>query len=371
VKAEIVKADADLICEGINGTFAKWVTRWNHGDDVAPPKVYRVLDDAEDLDKVAERDSKLDQMGIERTDESIEQVYGEGYQRKPKPDPAALPPALPGRRGAAANDDEQDPAIARRAADRRAEFDAHEPTPLYVSRRLQNADDVLAWARAQGFKNLERAEDLHVTILYSRKPVDWFGMGETWSSDPKGGLTVPAGGPRKVEALGDKGAIVLHFASSDLRWRHEGMVERGASHDFDDYFPHVTFTYDGGDVDLTKVQAYEGELRFGPERFEELVADPDPLSLFEAVEEDEIERLTAALLAETNPILAEFGAAVVDTLKAERELRGGVLSVQGARVALLQAFEQFPADRLARLTGLPLVAQRAAAEAGVEDRVTA
>jgi hypothetical protein len=248
-----------------------------------------------------------------------------------------------------------------------------EPTPLYVSRKLLNAGELIAWARGQGFKDLDPAAELHVTILYSTTPVDWFDMGETWSSDPKGGLTVPAGGPRAVLQLGkpDEPAIVLRFGSSDLSWRHASMIERGASHDFESYEPHVTFAHDAAGVDLDKVEPFQGELRFGPEIFEAIEPDPDPLSMFSAVEEDEIDRLTAALMDETNPILTEFAATLKEGLAEARTQAGGRLSLEGARVALLQAFERFPSDRLARLTGLPLLAERAAAEAGVEGRVTA
>lgn len=93
VKAEIVKADSDLISDALNNTAAKWITRWNHGEDVAPPKVFRVLDDEEDQNAIAERDVKLDGLGWIRTDDSFAQVYGEGYERKPEP---VTPPALPG-----------------------------------------------------------------------------------------------------------------------------------------------------------------------------------------------------------------------------------------------------------------------------------
>ena len=120
----------------------------------------------------------------------------------------------------------------------------------------------------------------------------------------------------------------------------------------------------------SSVQQGKGR-RFGPEIFEEIVVDPNPLSMFTAVVEDEIERLTSALMDDANPILVEFAASLKEGLATARTEAGGTLSLEGARVALLQAFERFPADRLARLTGLPFLAERAAAEAGVEDRVTA
>jgi hypothetical protein len=75
-----------------------------------------------------------------------------------------------------------------------------------------------------------------------------------------------------VQALGDKGAVVLLFASNDLKWRHDAFKEAGASFDFDEYQPHVTITYQvPAGLDLSKVQPYTGPLKFGPELFAEVV----------------------------------------------------------------------------------------------------
>jgi phage gp29-like protein len=363
VKDELVKADADLICETINRTVATWVTRWNYGPDVVPPRVYRILDDPVDLNTVAERDVQLKTLGWERTEESFGQVYGDGYEYKePPPPPPAFSPGNP------ANNN--DPAQIRAdQARKRAEFDAQNPRPLYVQRRLQNVGAFKKWAEGQGFKDV--VPDLHVTVLYSRTPVDWFAMGEAWTGGPDGTLKVPPGGPRTVEALGDKGAVVLRFASSELAWRHDAMLGNGASHDFDEFVPHVTITYDGSGVDLSKVEPFTGELVFGPELFEEI--DPEPLPgmtpVFSAAEEEAIDALTARLMDETNPIILEFASSIRSELAKAKELADGNLSVDGARVALLQAFEQFDPNKLAKTLGLSFLATRVAAEDDAEDQV--
>jgi phage-related protein (TIGR01555 family) len=147
------------------------------------------------------------------------------------------------------------------------------PRSLYVSRKLLNGADFIKWAKGQGFTTTVPAEELHVTVLYSRQPVDWMKMGTAWDQDSDGKLKVAAGGARLVEQLGDKGAVVLLFASSTLSWRHEDMVRNGASHDFGEYQPHVTISYSGSDIDLSKVEPYRGELIFGPEMFEEVKDD--------------------------------------------------------------------------------------------------
>lgn len=152
-----------------------------------------------------------------------------------------------------------------------AEAKSSTPRTLYVSRKLLNADDVLKWARAQGFGKTLAAGDLHVTIAYSRARIDWMTIGEAWTfGDSKGNLIVPAGGPRVVERIGSEGAVALKFASSDLSWRHMAIREAGASWDHPEYQPHVTITYEPGAVDLAKVEPYRGVLRFGPEIFAEI-----------------------------------------------------------------------------------------------------
>ena len=164
-----------------------------------------------------------------------------------------------------------------RAPRRRAANDAQAawvtdatPRPLYVQRKLLNAADLVAWAKSNGFDTTLAADDMHVTVLYSRNPVDPMKMGENWSNEADGGLTIKQGGPRAIEILGEN-AVVLLFASDNLSWRHRQMVEAGASHDYGEYQPHVTISYalpEG--VDLETIKPFNGELRFGPEIFEAL-----------------------------------------------------------------------------------------------------
>lgn len=145
------------------------------------------------------------------------------------------------------------------------------PRTLYVSRKVKNASEILKWAKAQGFKKTLTADDLHVTIAFSKTPVDWMKTGQSWDDE----LTVPAGGARIVEPLGPKGAVVLLFNSSALAWRHQDIRRAGASWDWPDYQPHITITYDGKDVDLSQVEPYRGEIVLGPEIFQEVVEDWD------------------------------------------------------------------------------------------------
>jgi phage-related protein (TIGR01555 family) len=195
------------------------------------------------------------------------------------PAPAATPPtAAPAARGKAVGDGSMNGRIKKGAGKRKRMDDASTPRSLYVRRDVQNVSEIKAWAKAQGFKSV--LDDLHVTIMYSKTAVDWLKIGtdEFTSSNDSGELIVKAGGPRVMERFGK--AIVLAFSNSDLQYRHRSMMCRGEadgiSWEHDDYTPHVTITYDGGDIDLMSIEAYTGEIKLGPEIFEEVKSDFQP-----------------------------------------------------------------------------------------------
>ncbi|WP_286775861.1 anti-CBASS protein Acb1 family protein, partial [Pseudomonas sp. UBA800] len=169
--------------------------------------------------------------------------------------------------------DEEEPEIdeeGNKTPSRTASLGDAAPRPLYVQRKVTNGADIMAWAKAQGFETTVPADDLHVTIAYSRQALDWMKVGGDWGSRQDGGLTVAPGGARLVEPLGSEGAVVLLFNSSELAWRHMQIREAGASWDYEEYQPHVTITYAAGDLDLSKVEPYRGKIEFGPEIFEDL-----------------------------------------------------------------------------------------------------
>lgn len=142
------------------------------------------------------------------------------------------------------------------------------PRTLYVSRDVLNGADIVAWAKGQGFTSTLPADDMHVTITFSRTPVDWMQMGSTWEDEVK----VARGGARLIDKF-DGGAVVLLFASNMLKYRHDEMVDMGASWDHPDYQPHITISYDGAPADLSKVEPYQGEIILGPEVFKEVNED--------------------------------------------------------------------------------------------------
>lgn len=179
----------------------------------------------------------------------------------PTADPNADPNATPAN--------ENDVPGAPPAPPKRVGANDAEPRTLYVRRNLINAAEFIRWAKSQGFETTVPADEIHVTIARSRTSLDWMKIGDDWREDDKGNLTVSAGGARLVETLGDKGGVVLLFNSPALAYRHESITRAGASWDYPEYQPHLTITYKGTGVDLSKVVPFRGMLQFGPEIFEE------------------------------------------------------------------------------------------------------
>lgn len=356
----VAQSDSDLLHESFNNGPAKWLTEWNFPGAI-PPRVYRKLTDDEDLDTIAERDTKLDALGWRRTDESMKEVYGEGYERKPDPQPLPIPGAIPGK-GMLPQEAQR-----LKAAN---EFAAHDPKSLYIQRKLLNADELLRWARAQGFTDLKPADDLHVTVLYCEKEVDWFKLAEEsfWLNDS---IMVEKGGPRVAEPLGPNGVIVLHFASRELQYAHENLIAAGATHGHPTYWPHVTFANSAAGVDLDKVEPYRGKLQFGPEIWAENKSQPAlpgellldvPAVSFASDQLDAIDRLVIAMSADGQRALSAMIAPV-------REAVAGLApdaAPDALRVALLQALEAMDASQFAAVLADPLVAVHAAAAAGIE-----
>ncbi len=90
VRADIVKADADLVCESFNLGPIRWLTELNF-PGAAPPRVYRITEEPEDLTEAAERDGKVASLGFKPSLKYVQGKYGGEWREKQQPDPAEPP----------------------------------------------------------------------------------------------------------------------------------------------------------------------------------------------------------------------------------------------------------------------------------------
>lgn len=85
VRGDLIEADADLVCESFNQTVVRWLTDWNFGPDVAPPEVWRIVEEGDDLDKLSERDERLSTFGYRPTIKRVLEKYGPDYEPYNRP----------------------------------------------------------------------------------------------------------------------------------------------------------------------------------------------------------------------------------------------------------------------------------------------
>lgn len=164
--------------------------------------------------------------------------------------------------------------------------EAATPRTLYLSRNVLNAEEIGVWAREQGFEDV-KPELFHVTIAYSKAPVNWMKLGSDYygnvggtisagdpnSQFPDGSIVIGAGGPRLIERF-DGGAVVLLFACDSLTYRNQRVSDIGGSWDHPTYQPHITLAYDEDNtMVIDTMQAYQGRIVLGPEVFAVLDED--------------------------------------------------------------------------------------------------
>lgn len=90
VRADIVKADADLICMSLNSTVIKWLVEWNF-PGAALPQVWRMCEDEEDANTTAERDERISKLGFKPTLKYIHDTYGGEWVEVPPSAGSVIP----------------------------------------------------------------------------------------------------------------------------------------------------------------------------------------------------------------------------------------------------------------------------------------
>ncbi len=100
VKDDIVKADADLVCESFNERVVPQLMAWNF-PDAELPRVWRVTEQDEDLNSRAERDNKVYSWGFRPTLAYVHEQYGGQWTERDttsgaEPGQATTPSAVAG-----------------------------------------------------------------------------------------------------------------------------------------------------------------------------------------------------------------------------------------------------------------------------------
>ncbi len=116
-------------------------------------------------------------------------------------------------------------------------------------------DAIQAYMDENNIPNMLDKEKLHSTLLYSRKHCPDY--------TPAGNVSM-VGVPKEFDVWNTQApegsgkdtsrALVLKYECPELEQRHMSLrKEHGATHDFPDYTPHITLSYDIGDTDVDQL----------------------------------------------------------------------------------------------------------------------
>lgn len=141
---------------------------------------------------------------------------------------------------------------------------------LYVSRPVKNGQELADFFKAQGVETVA-PDDMHVTLAYSKRRIDWEAVG----GEDEDLAEIDPSFRRSVIPLGDQGAVVLRVESPVLRARWDHFLAKGASWDHSSFRPHITISY-SPEVDPSRLVPFAGRIVLGPEKFAEINDDWAP-----------------------------------------------------------------------------------------------
>lgn len=146
-----------------------------------------------------------------------------------------------------------------------------EDAPWYVCRPILNPLDIIKWAKENGFKKCYAPTDFHVTICYSKE----FFSRPDYHTPAR--INIPAAKVhRGFDVFGDnKDTNVIKFFNEELMRVHKLLRKHGASFDFPEYQPHISFSSDVT-KDKNAITPYYGPIILGKEKWDVIKSDWKP-----------------------------------------------------------------------------------------------
>jgi len=136
-------------------------------------------------------------------------------------------------------------------------------------------DGIKKYIKENDIPNHTKFDKMHTTLLYSRKYLPEY--------KPAGKLDKPMIGKGKGFEVWDSQpdndghvakCLVMCYDCPELVKRHEELMEEhGATYDFDDYKPHITFSYDVADMKHKDLPKFDGKIEIVEEYGEDLNLD--------------------------------------------------------------------------------------------------
>lgn len=108
----------------------------------------------------------------------------------------------------------------------------------YVGVKVDSASSewLIELQKTLRLKNPLDASKFHATVLYSRNGIEVPTTGNSYDAEAF-----------KVDSWLDregKSVVIVKLKSDELKQRHEELIDAGGTHDFPEFQPHITLSYD-------------------------------------------------------------------------------------------------------------------------------
>jgi 2'-5' RNA ligase len=111
-------------------------------------------------------------------------------------------------------------------------------------------DDLLELIKKYQIPSTLKAEDFHTTLIYSKKYADIEDLDDNMEDSE---IVAKPTELHVFETFDKKRALVIKLDCSYLEQRHKNLMEKyNLTYDYDVYIPHITLSYDIGDMEIPK-----------------------------------------------------------------------------------------------------------------------
>ena len=141
---------------------------------------------------------------------------------------------------------------------------------LYIAVKYNQSagDNLLDFIKKYNIPSTMKSEDFHTTLIYSRKFADIQEL-----EDDLGDSEIVAK-PTELhvfETFDKKRALVIKLDCSYLKERHKYLMQKyNLTYDYDEYIPHITLSYDIGEMEIPKDVKFPKFFRIQAEYQEDL-----------------------------------------------------------------------------------------------------
>lgn len=141
---------------------------------------------------------------------------------------------------------------------------------VYVAVKYNQSagDDLLDFIKKYNIPSTLKANDFHTTLIYSRKHADITDLDDNMEDSE---IVAYPKELHVFETFDKKRALVIKLDCPYLEERHKYLMQKyGLTYDYDEYIPHITLSYDIGDMEIPKDVKFPKFFRIQSEYAEDL-----------------------------------------------------------------------------------------------------